>query len=610
MLHQTSLSGHAPKAKLHRYGLDWPGYTEPLDVELHMIREGGYVTIGKKRYGEGLFAHHRAAQSLLWPEDDHHRWSDLVLRTMCEERITVVCGPRDSSKTRTLSKWTLVDYWCSPENTLTLMTTTGIRELELRVWGDIKSLFSRAKQRFPNLAGNINQANHGVFTDNLDERGDLRDMRRGCIGVPLISGTGEWVGLEKFVGIKQTRRRLIGDELQFCPIIYINVLDAFDKGDFRGGFLGNPIGGNGKALDKISEPIEGWSSLGEVIKTTTWKNKYGGVTVQLVGTDSPNFDPNRPKDYPYLIDAKDVERVAARNGRDSAQFWTLIQGVRKVGVDQYRILTTEMCEQTGAFNTVTWAGSDRTKVYAIDAGFGGDPCEVVYVEFGDDVTGAQKILFSETYTIAIRVSDSLSAEDQIATYVKAECARLGVPDENIFFDAGMRATLAVSMAKIISPQVNAVNFGGPTTDRPVDEDAFITDPKTGERRLARCSEQYSKFVTEMWYSMRAATTARQVRGLSRKAAEEFHAREWRPVPGPLGMRYELETKAEYKARNAGHSPNRADVCSLALEGARRLGFKISAPLLYGSKPKEDDGWLRKESDRYRRFMDKTELKYA
>lgn len=592
-----------------RYGLCWDAKTEDIEIEFTFIREGGYLIYNGVKYGKGPFQHHRNAISLLWSSDDHHRWSDLMLKTFCEERLVVVQGPRDCSKTRTYSKWALVDYWVDPEHTLTLMTSTGLRELELRVWGDIKSLFTRAKELFPWLRGNMNQANHAIFTDSLDDRGDIRDMRRGLICVPMMTNDGSFTSLENFAGIKQERRRIIGDELQFIPVTYLDVLDAFDKGDFKAGFLGNAIGGNGKALDRVAEPVKGWSSLGEITKTTTWRNKYGGITINLVGTDSPNFDKNRPKKYSYLIDQEDIDKIAMRNGKDSPHYWTLALGIRKVSADAYRILTFELCERNEAFNAVIWQGSPLVKIFAIDAGFGGDPCETMFAQFGKDVTGNQIIEFHQSEQIQINFSSDTSPEDQIALGTKARCARLGVPDDHIFFDAGMRATLAISMSRILSPQVNAVNFGGPATERPVDKNTFITDPKTQAKRLMKCSEQYSKFVTELWYSVRALVDCHQARGLPKDAAQEFANREWRWVPGPLGERYELETKPEYKARNNSDSPNKADVASIALEGARRLGFEIVA-FREGGESKDTLDWLETAVEKERQFRQKHELKLS
>src|SRR5204863_10070180 len=55
-----------------------------------------------------------------------------------------------------------------------------------------------------------------VFTDDIGASSDTeaRDMRKGIIGIPCISSQGEFLGmaLKNFAGIKQKRRRLVGDE--------------------------------------------------------------------------------------------------------------------------------------------------------------------------------------------------------------------------------------------------------------------------------------------------------------------------------------------------------------------------------------------------------------
>src|SRR6185369_3396708 len=101
-----------------------------LEIEFEMIRR----IYDRKYVGFGLFYHFKAAQSLIWPEDDHHRWSDLILKEYLDNRITVICGSRDSGKTRGISKAALIDYYVYPDETLILMTSTTLRGLELRVW--------------------------------------------------------------------------------------------------------------------------------------------------------------------------------------------------------------------------------------------------------------------------------------------------------------------------------------------------------------------------------------------------------------------------------------------------------------------------------------------
>lgn len=577
---------------------------------MQMIRAGGYITLGGVKYGEGLFHHFKAMQSLMWPEDDHHRWSDLILREMLANRITVVMGSRDSSKTRTVSKWALCDYWCFPNDTLILMTSTNIRGLELRVWGDIKGLHDRAHQRFPWLAGNVADSKHGVFTDDISAGDEVRDMRKGILCVPCLGSQGEYMGdaLRDFCGIKQKRRRLIGDELQFIPTDYLKVLDSLDKGEFKAGFLGNPIADNGKALDRVSEPVGGWDSLGPVANTKVWPNKYNGITINLVGIDSPNFDKETLNRFDYLVDQGDVDRVSKRpGGKDSIEWWSQIMGVRKAGAVSNRVLTVAEIEGYDGFKDCIWVGGGTTKVYAIDAGFGGDPCVRTWIEFGEEVGGRQVVAFGDQKVIPILMSSGQSAERQIALYAKADCETLGIPAAHVYFDAGMYATLAVEMAREMSPEVNAVNFGGTATERPVSADTMVLEERTGQKRLKTWYEHVSKFVTELWFVVRLLAQCRQMRRFPRQAAEEFGRRQWKYVHND---RYELESKDDYKLRNDGESPNYADSVVIAIEGARRLGFMIeSLPEYQQANPKDED-YLQKEVEKYQKERRKRSLSYS
>lgn len=593
------------------YGLSWPTGANDLYVEMSMILGGGEIRSGSIVYGDGLFHHYRMMQTLLWPEDDHHRWSDLILSTVLKERITVITGPRDSGKSRSVSKWVLCDYFCYPNETLHIMTSTNTRGLELRVWGDIKSLFMRARDRWPDIPGNAVDAKYGIFTDTLDdETGGVRDMRKGIIGVPCIGSSGEFLGmsLANFAGIKQKRRRLIADELQFIPVEYLKTLDAMDKGDFHGAFLGNPIAENGKALDTVSEPEAGWDSIGDLTKTTTWRNKYRGVTINLVGTDSPNFDADTKDKFPYLINKRDADTVSSRpGGKDSMEWWSLIMGVRKAGVVVNRVMTVDVVENNRGFEKVVWAAGPSIKLYAIDAGYGGDECVRTYGEIGEDVDGRTILSFGEQTVIPVLLSSRVTPEDQIAIYAKSECDRLQVPYANVFFEAGMRATLATAFSRILSPDVNAINFGGSPTSRPVSGDLYIYDDAKRERRLKRADEHYVKFVTELSFSVKELVESGQARNFPRKAAAEFAKRKWEFV---YGDKYEVETKIDYKERNGGVSPNYSDSVMICVEGARRLGFEIKRQPQGGSGAGAAPDWLEREAKQYREAMKRNALKYG
>ncbi len=391
---------------------------------------------------------------------------------------------------------------------------------------------------------------------------------------------------------------------QFMQQSYLDSMANLDKGNFLGCFVGNPIG-NGDPLDRLSEPVGGWDSLGEVTKTTTWQNKFGGTTINFVGIDSPNFDADKPKSYPYLIDQADVDRIGQRYGKDSALYWSQIMGVRKSGINAHRVLTMEMCNKYGAFDPCVWSGSETVKVFGVDAGYGGDLCVGICAEFGTEVTGITAIKFHEPVVIPVRLSAPEIVEDQIANFVKGECIREGIPDEHVYIEAGMRATLAVSFSRILSPKINAINFGGAATDRPVSNDLFILDERTGQRRHKKSSEHYSKYVTQLWFSVRAAVESSQIRDFPKKVAQEFAMREWYMVHGD---RYELETKIECKER-MGESPNFADAAAVAMEGALRLGFLIESLRVEDPRSPQQDQWLEKEMKLDRTKRQKYQLTY-
>jgi hypothetical protein len=114
---------------------------------------------------------------------------------------------------------------------------------------------------------------------------------------------------------------------------------------------------------------------------------------------------------------------------------------------------------------------------------------------------------------------------------------------------------------------------------------FKLDEKTKARRLVLCSEHYSKFVTELWYSVRYAIESNQIRSLPLDVMYEGCQREWKIV---RGNRIEIETKEEMKLRT-GRSPDLFDWLATAIEGARRKGYFISK--LANEMPNNTKDWM-------------------
>lgn len=601
-----------------RYGVKWnPGVTD-LDIEMECIRRGGeWKAKNGKTCGAGLFQHYRQMQSIIWPKEDHNRWSDLILSEILGNTITVLSGSGDTGKTHGMAKYALCDYWCFPEETLFIISSTDMRSLDMRIWGDIKGMFADAKKRFPHLPGVVLDAKHAISTDDLeDEDTEARDLRRGLIGIPCKKSSGGETNIASYVGIKQKRRRMLADEFQFMTHSMYESLANLNAGDFKLVAAGNPIG-QGDPLDLISEPEGGWESVdtSKITKTTVWKNRVflNSRTVNLVGVDSPNFDPPwKPGDKPrywYLINEDKIKRIESAWSKDSSKYWSQCMGLRVSGLLSKRVLTREICEQGRAFEEVVWSGKPTKKVFALDAaygGVGGDRCVGGHVEWGESAEGKVVVAFSRPVLVPVSVRNAEPPEDQIATWVKNYCQTHGIEASSVFYDSTGRGSLGISLARIWSAACNPVEFGGRPSERPVTQDALIFDPRLNRRRLQLCSEHYSKFVTELWYSVRYAVQSGQIRQFPKDVAAEFYLREWREV---AGAKIEVETKDEMKER-IGKSPDLADWAACAMEGCRRSGFKISRFAEENAESGANFQWLRDIRDKNRRLIQAHELKEA
>lgn len=589
-----------------KYGCRFSDNALPLDIEFAMIRKG---EAWLQSQGRSLFYHYREAQKIIWPDEDHHRWSDLILEEILKNDITVLLGAKDSGKTRGMCKFGLTDYFCFPDDTLIIVSSTDIRSLEGRVWGDIKGMFAKAKELHEWLPGVVLDSKHAICTDDLDDEAVLaRDMRKGILCIPCKTSSGGQTNISAYVGMKQRRRRYLADEFQFMSQSMYDSLGNANSGNFKMVCAGNPIG-QGDPLDIISEPKGGWESMPEPEKTATWDNEkfLRSRTVNLVGTDSPNFDypADQPNRFWYLTNRDSIARTVAGYGADSHQFYSQCKGVRKSGLNARRVITQELCKKFNAFGDCTWEG-DTIKVCAVDAAYGsvgGDRAIGGHIEFGKCLDGQFRIFIHPQVMIPVSVKRSdMSPEDQIATWSKNYCISYDIPPENYFYDSTGRGSLGPALARIWSASVNPVEFGGAPTGRPVSLDTYTEDKNIHGRRLKRCDEHYRKFVTELWWSSRLVIESDQMRGLSQECCREGCMREWKEV---AGGKIEVEAKQETKER-MGRSPDLYDQLVTAIEGARRLGFQIAKLGVKKEGPKKPD-WLDKQASDYARFMKERQL---
>lgn len=547
-----------------KYNLKWPEVISPIWLEMEMIRHGGKWRKKDEEFaGEGMAFHFKELIKLLWPWVKWHSWAELQVQCWVEYRIIGQIGAASTGKSFMPAACLLADYYCYPNSTTGLVSSTTRESLEMRVWGEIKKLHKLAKEANDWLPGYLIEGRQRIVSDPKNESSEGRDFRNGLVGVACKRGQA-FQGMEEYVGIKNKHLRLLADELQFLPKQFVDSISNLNKNkDFKCVGSGNPKDTT-DALGVLCEPaahLGGWDSgIDQTPKTKTWEIRFPkGICIQLPGSDSPNLDGRLG--IP-LITQEQIDADIKFYGKESVQYTMMDEGMMPRGQGTRRVITRQLCTKHGAMEEPIWLNSLRTRIGALDAayrGVGGDRCVFMELQFGMDSERKLIIALIDTVVLPIKDSASEPPEDQIALQVKDMCERRGIKPENFGFDSTGRGSLMAAFGRLWSPYVVPVEFGGPPTERPVSNGIDMT-----------CKNYYSKFVTELWYSVRLIIEGDQFRGMTEDVMAEGCSREWTIVGS---NRIEVEPKDKTKLK-IGRSPDLFDALVTGVEVARRHGFKI------------------------------------
>jgi hypothetical protein len=606
--------------QIEKYGLYWSTTLDAAWVEMQMVQKGGRW---KKKTGGlagmGTEFHFKQVIKHIWPEIVWHRWIHLFVEEYLKNRTIVAIGPASSGKTHDSAVCLLADYYCFPNETTGIVCSTTKERLEDRVWGEIKRLHKAAIRVRSWLPGHLIEGRQRLVTDDRAEVGEGRDFRNGLVGVPCRQGN-QFTGLGDFIGIKNKRVRLLGDELHLLPRVFVDSISNLDKNpDLKVIGMGNPKDTT-DALGVLAEPaadMGGWDSgIDQTPKTKTWRiRRPQGVCIQFVGTDSPNLD---GKLGIPLITQEQIDRDVSFYGRDSVWFSMMDQGMMPRGSGSRRVLTRQFCLQHKAMEPPVWLSEKRTRIACLDAAYravGGDRCVLMLMEFGpqssiSSLPGNEVIeaiisqrsdtperdiiiALQSTMIVPIKAGDALTPEDQIVNFTRDICKAKNVPPENFFFDSGMRSSLVSAFARLWSNKTNAIDCGGTASQRKVSANIDVV-----------CKDYYSKFITELWWSVRLSIEAEQFRGMTEEVMMEGCQREWKTVGN---NKTEVESKEEMKLKT-GRSPDLFDCLAIGIEGARRLGFVIKKLGTVEEKFK-DDRW-KSDLMKKARTLHGSKLNYA
>jgi hypothetical protein len=586
---------------IRKYDLDWPDKSDPLQIELAMIRRL-YFTPDKTQ----LLQHYLNAHKLLWNEDEQHRWFLLGMKAIVENKVSIFLGCASSGKTYMMSCHALIDFWVFPETSLGMISSTDIRSLELRIWGrGVKNLFNRAKRKYSWLAGYVLESKMAIVSKDVDEEGEFaRLIDHGIVCIPCVSG-GTFVGMSKFQGVKPPNSpgkndgilKSYNDEL---AVMKPSILDGFSNWmsneNFKGVGAANPTDISDPACI-ASEPIGGWDTFVDSEKTQTWRSRWhDAFCVAFDGRDTPNND-DPPNRFKFLARSDFVDSLIKTYGADSWQLYQQGIGKPSKGMVSNRVVTIGFCEKHKAFDHVVWRSSPTIRIGALDPAYGGgDRCVWMEGDIGLDVDGRQILSPRDPEIVPIKLNGGVEAEDQIAAFVYNK-HKSGIPAENIFWDSFGKGVMGFHFAKLFGANCPIpVDSGGRATDRPVRFDLFVKEGNT--KRLMKCFEYYGKFITEVWFSTREAIHSGQVKNLNRAVAEEGQLRLFKTI---AGNRVDVEPKDEMKER-IKKSPDLYDTFAVLVEGARQRGFRITRIGSEVDTPETDKfAWFR---DRQRLLREK------
>jgi hypothetical protein len=489
-----------------------------------------------------------------------HPWAEQMIRAAMENKYLSIGGSASSGKSHTMAAWGIINWLSEPRDTLVLMTSTTLREARKRIWGSVMSLLSVIKDAPIRIRDSIGNAAY------INENGTLIERA----GLSLISAekskTKEAVG--KFIGIKQKRIILIGDELSELSeaILQAGLSNLSKNPSFQLIGMSNP-NSRFDAFGVWSEPKDGWESV-ETNTADNWDTKWNGYYLRLDGERSPNILAGETV-YPWLPTAEKLAEDRALLGEESRGYLRMVRAVFFDSDETTGIYTENEITKSGSMGQVDWEATPIS-LCGIDPAFtnGGDRTIMYTAKCGYDSKGHYVIELGD----AIHLNDDATNKAvprtyQIVRQIKEKCEKLEILPENVSVDAtGAGAPFCDVLAGEWSPNFMRIQFGGKASDKRVSANSHQIG-----------TELYMNRVSELWFVGKELLRTRQVFGISSELAREMTARYYDMVKSGT-LRMKIESKPDFKSR-FGRSPDLADAAFLALDCARqRLGLVAVDPI--------------------------------
>lgn len=569
--------------KLHVYEPRIVANSNNMDV-------GGLIipatnTLTALLYGFGHHKNNKAREYYFWRLCDElfnheelpepmmvkHPWAVDMIKAVIRNKYVSIGGAASSGKSHTMAAWGILNWLSAPRDTLVLLTSTTLREARKRIWGSVISLLSvieGAPLKIRDSIGNVAYVN---------EQGNLIERAGLSLIAAERSKTREAVG--KFIGIKQKRVILIGDELaELSEAILQAGLSNLSKNPyFQLIGMSNPSS-RFDAFGVWSEPKHGWDSVDTNIDDK-WKTKWGGEYLRFDGERSPNVTAGKTI-FPWLPTAEKLAEDQALLGPESRGYMRMVRAVFFDSDETEGVYSEAEITRSGAMGSIEWQGTP-TPIAGLDPAFtnGGDRTILYTGKVGYNNTGQYCVLFEDP----IHLNDDATNKAvprtyQIVRQVKEACNKRKILPENVAVDAtGAGAPFCDVLAGEWSDQILRVSFGGKASDKRVSANSKMVG-----------QELYVNRVSELWFVGKELIRTKQLFGINNDLAQEITNRNYDMVKG-ASLRMKLESKPEYKSR-FGRSPDLADAAFLCLDLARQRHGLVAVdppedgkPIMFGQR---------------------------
>lgn len=535
------------------FGLTFP--EQPTELELHLAC---FLHNPKPEDGGlGKAEHFWKIVGIIWgPQNkvksfERNPWTERMMAAACEHQYLGLSGCASSGKTEFAAVWAIVNWMCSPHNTLVFCTSTDLKNSSRRIWGRIKKFWEAA----PGLPGKLVDSYYLIRTDNGS--GVFSDEQ----GIACIAGEkkNEKDCVGKLIGAHPDRLILIVDEM---PEITEAILTAALSNMAINPFFQMIGVGNFKSLydtfGVFVRPKEGYGAI--TVEDEEWETELGWC-LRFDGMKSPNITEGEDKYECY--DSKNLATHRKNHGDDSAEFWRMCRSF-PAPLGTVDVLYSDADFLTGRSNEsvpcgdLSWLGP-RTRISSLDPSYtnGGDRSVQWFGWWGVLTNGVWALCYDRHILLRDRVGDKAPRDYQIVRQFRDNCLNENVAPENAAFDGTAASGFASIVFEEWSPKVMKVEFGGGASDMRV----AVNDQRTAK-------EMYDRRVSELWGVGREFVRAGQLKGVPPDMCRELKARRYETMKRGGNVLISVEPKQKMKAR-IGFSPDLADAAFVLLELCRR-----------------------------------------